>query len=472
MDRLPGVYPELQDGGLGAVAPSGEGLRAIVGVSSAGEVNTPLALSDPGRVSALLGTGPLASAVADQLALGGGVVYACRAESSIAGSVTPDATNPPEPAVTVTGEPLDSYALVVRIVTAGEVGTAAFTYSLDGGDTVSRPIATASSYDLPGTGLTLAFAPGSYTVGQIYRFDAAAPQASVADVQEAVQALLEANLLYEYIHLAQPSDNAMWAALESLALQAENDFRYIHFLAEAEPPGDDPDAWVNTLLAQIDGFEGRKVQVVSTYVEAIDTLTGRSMIRNAASRIGARMSRGRVNENPGWVQRGPLPGVITAAPFARTDFGKKPLYNNGHALALDQAGFTALHTIPGRSGYFVVDGTMAASPTSDYRTVMNVRVMHKAVTQVRMALLDFVQQGVDPVDLEASLADLVARGNAPLRLMRGRGEIARGRVVIPPGQDILASKRLTVRVRIVPFGFLREIGLDIGFENPFLAAAA
>jgi hypothetical protein len=78
---------------------------------------------------------------------------------------------------------------------------------------------------------------------------------------------------------------------------------------------------------------------------------------------------------------------------------------------------------------------------------------------------------VDPTDLNASLASLIARANTPLRVMQSLGEIARGRVVVPPGQDILASRTLLLQVRVVPLGYLREIILDIGFENPFLAQA-
>jgi hypothetical protein len=138
---LPGVYPIIQDGGLGAVAPSGDGARVVVGVSSAGPLNQVIGLSDLGAVPSTLGTGPLARAVADQLAYGGGQVYAVRASADVAGTVTPDAGNPASPAVTVTGSPLDAYDLQVRITRAGALGTSAFVYSLDG--------ATASAWRSP-----------------------------------------------------------------------------------------------------------------------------------------------------------------------------------------------------------------------------------------------------------------------------------------------------------------------------------
>ncbi|MCX7851013.1 DUF2586 family protein, partial [Thermus sp.] len=100
MSRLPGVYPEIQDGGLGLVPPGGHGKRVVVGVSSEGPVNQVLGFSELSQVPTLLGTGPLARAVADQLAYGGGQVYAVRAAGDIAGSVS--AGGNPSPAVTLT----------------------------------------------------------------------------------------------------------------------------------------------------------------------------------------------------------------------------------------------------------------------------------------------------------------------------------------------------------------------------------
>ncbi|MBW6395234.1 DUF2586 domain-containing protein [Thermus sp. SYSU G05001] len=471
MARLPGVYPEIQDGGLGLVAPSGEGQRVVVGVSSQGPVNQVLGFSELSQVPTALGTGPLARAVADQLAYGGGQVYAVRAQGDIAGTITPDSANPASPAVTLTGSPLDAYEVVVQIVRGGAVGTATFTYSLDGGDTVSLETATASTFDLPGTGVTLNFAAGTYTAGAVYRFRTTAPKASVSAIQAAVREALNSNLFYEYIQVAQPTDAAMWAALDALALEAENSFRYIFFLTETVPPGDDVDAWVSARLAEKASFSSKRVMVVAAWAEVVDTLTGRLEVQSLAARIGARISRQKPHVSPAWVQLGPLEGVVQVAPFVTTPFGKQSRFNNAHALALDTAGFTTVYRLIGRDGWFLVDGRMAAPATSDYRIVQNRRVMDKATTQVRQALLDFVQWHVDPTNLEASLASLIARANTPLRLMQAGGEIARGRVVVPPGQDILASQRLRLQVRIVPLGYLREIDMEIAFENPFLQAA-
>ena len=468
MARLPGVFPDIQDGGLGTIAAAAEGQRAIVGVSSRGPINTPISFSDPTQVIVKLGYGPLSTALVDQLSQGGGTVIGVRTASSIPGSITPDVNNANE-IVEASGNPLESLDLIVTITQDGPVGEAAFVYSLDGGDNVSIPFATAAVFEIPGTGVTLSFtSTDPYVLGSSYVYTVAAPEASVGDVQVAVRALLDTTMLFEYIHLAQPSDNGVWAGLDALALEAENKFRYIFFIAEAERPGSDPDVWVQNLLAQKELFSSKRVLVCAAYAEVADTVTGQFRVQNLAARIGARLSRSRVSENPGWVQRGPISGIVVAAPFRESEFGKQPLYNNGHASSLDTAGFTAIYQLPNRSGYYVVDGRMAAEQTSDYKSVTNRRVMDKAVALVHSALVDHVQEGVDPVDLDVSLAALIADGEAPLRLMAAQRDIRGGSVFIPPGQDLLASGHLEVVVRIIPLGYLRDIALNIGFENPFL----
>ena len=468
MAKLPGVTTDVQSGGLGMVADSADGQRAVVGVSSRGPINTPISFSDPTQVVVKLGTGPLATALVWQLTKAGGTVIGVRTEAGIVGAISADVNNPNE-IVTASGDPLENLDLVVTVAQDGPVGESAFTYSLDGGDTVSQPFATAAVFEIPGTGVTLSFtSTDPYVLGSRYRYTVTAPEANVGNLQTAVRALLDTTMMFEYVHVAQAADNAVWASLAALREEAVGKGRRVFVIAETERPGADPDVWVQNLLTQKELFASDWVLLCAAFMEVVDPVTGQQRVQNMAHELGARLSRSKVSENPGWVQRGPIQGGIVAAPFTESEFGKQPLYNNGHALTLDTAGFVAIYQVPNRSGYYFVDGRMAAEQTSDFRSVTNVRVMNKAVTLVEAALTDHVQEAVDPVDLDVSLAGLVADAESPLRLMRAISDITRGRVVIPPGQDILSSRRLQAQVRIVPLGYLREIGLDIGFENPYL----
>jgi hypothetical protein len=96
--------------------------------------------------------------------------------------------------------------------------------------------------------------------------------------------------------------------------------------------------------------------------------------------------------------------------------------------------------------------------------------MDKACRQVRTAQLiylnDVVKVGGDgsPEGLEM----FVAQSENPLKIMENAGEISSGYVVIPEGQNILSTKTLRTKVRIVPLGKLSYIENEIAYSNPAL----
>lgn len=468
---LPGVFPDIKDGQLGMSAGYGAGRRAVIGVCSLGIPNQVYTLTNPSTVRSLLGRGALADAVMTELAQGGGVIYAVPTANSLPGVVTPVEGNPASPAVTVDGAAREALDLLVTVTKGGAVGTAEFVYSLDGGDTLSPAIATSSSYPIPGTSHALKFAAGNYVEGSAYRFGITAPTASMADIEAAFRVLLDGDRDFEFVHVAQPGDNALWTMLDVLAGEAETLYLYPYVIAEAPGPraNETVDEWQDRLLALIRTFSSssKRVLIVATWGEVVDP-NGLQQTRNWAPQFAARVASIPVQENPGWIQRGPIRGVLTTAPFTSGPYGKSSTYNNGHALTLEAAGYTVAYTQRGLKGFYWTEGRMAVPPESDFSILPNRRVMDKAVTLVRRVLLPGVQEVVDPADLEVSLAHRLAKAEAPLKAMKVAGEISSGRVVIPPGQDILSTRRIIVQVRIIPMGYSREIVLDIGFENPAL----
>ncbi|MDX2008264.1 MAG: DUF2586 family protein [Meiothermus sp.] len=469
MSRLAGVYPTELDGGLGIAAPGGDGARALVGVSSGGVANQVLSFADPDDARSVLGVGPLARAVVDQLALGGGVVHAVPAGVGTPAAVTPDGANPAGPAVTLTGSATDRFSAVIRITRAGALGVGAFAFSLDGGDTYSQEIALAATYAIPDSGLTANFAAGAYVAGSLYRFEVSEPLPSVATAQAAIRAALGSGRVFEYVQVVGGSGAAMWAALDALAAEAEAAFKYVYFVCETTAPGSDPDAWVTAQIAAKAAFSSIKVQIIAAYGEVVDTLSGRVEVQSLASRIMARVSRNPVHVKASYRRLGALPGVVCAAPFVLDAQNRKvSKFNNGHAKSLDEAGFTTVVTMEGRSGLYVEEDRMAAPLTSDYTIAPNRRVMNKAKRLVREALLEDVQGNLDPLELEASTQSIVARANAPLKAMVRDREVSAARVALVPGQNILSDSKLRLKVRITPNGYAREIETEFAYENPFL----
>lgn len=85
--------------------------------------------------------------------------------------------------VTLSGVPVVAYAVRVKITTAGELGTAAFRYSTDGGNTYSSvdTVPVGGSYPIPATPLAIVFANGpagttaSFVVDDVFSVDTRVP---------------------------------------------------------------------------------------------------------------------------------------------------------------------------------------------------------------------------------------------------------------------------------------------------------
>jgi hypothetical protein len=463
---LSNVNIDIINGGLGLQPGTGTGVICKVGVSSAGDVNQIVSITDKDQIRGLLGTGTLANAIADSLMGGAEVVYAVRAAGDIAGSVSAvTAEKTGTGSMTVAGAPLDAYRAVIEITDTGTLNQAVFKLSLDGGATFAprATVPSAGSYPIAGTGLTLAFAqgaqdlPNSFKKGDRYTFAAAAPAASVASVNAALDVLLDTNLTYEGIHVVGESGQPAWVALDARAREAEGRFRYIYILAEAAKPaaGETVDEYVAARLAEAETFASDRVGVCAAFAKVADSLTGLVAERNLMGVLAGRLSAMKVQESLGKVALGGLPGIVELLPAN---------LNDGHIFALDGAGYITARRYEGLNGFYATEFRLMAEDTSDYQFGEYRRVMDKACKLVRVAGLKFKNAEAT----EEGLAALTAYLQQPLNIMQGDREIEKGSIAIPPNQDILATSRLKVKVSIVPIGIMRNIDIEIGLTNPFV----
>lgn len=467
---LKDVLVKIKDGGLALLAANPSAVHAKVGVASLAPVGQIVALSDHEQIADTLGAGPLADATLDSFVAGSRLVYVVAAEPDIPGqrgavSREGDGTG----TLSVAGNPLNAFDVVVEVLRTGGLNDAVFRYSLDGGASWSGQVTVPAEgvYTLPNTGLTITFQadaenpPESFRKGDRFTFSTTAPQASVESVNRAIDVLLGSNLSFDFIHVVGPSDAAMWAALAARAEEAFNSFRYIHILAEAKPPapGQTVDEWVSALAAEAEDIASTRLSVCAAFGRVADISTGRQAVRNLAGLYAGRVSAIGVHQHPGEVALGAIPSVVALAPNG---------INAAHISALDDARFVTFRTYEGFPGHYVNDGRIMAAPTSDYQQVETRRVVDKAARQVRIAALRFHKGPATPAGLAAFQAAL----QVPLGAMQADGEILGAQVVIPPGQNILSTGRLRARLRITPVPIMREIEVEIGLENPFAVATA
>nr|WP_279231971.1 DUF2586 family protein [Thermus hydrothermalis] len=468
MANLPGVTINVQDGNLGVLPALGEGVHVKIGVASQGPVNEVVAVSDTKRAKEVFGSGPLLEAIGVAFAQGAGAIYAVRVNASVAGTVgTISKTGTGTGTLAASGSPLDAYEVVVRITRTGARGTAAFVYSLDGGDNWSPEIAVPSggTYTLPGTGLTLTFTNGatepSFVQGDEFRFTTTAPGYSLTDLNNALNALFaQAQLRYQFVHVVGAATPTVAAAVDARMTEAATQHRYIWAILDAE---DKSDSQLRTDWAS---FASTRVGVGAGYAEIASPITGRVHRRPISWLWAGRRAARPAQEDVGRVASGPLVGVVR-------------LHRDEYVTpGLDEARFTTARTYPAYAGYYLTQGRLMAPPGSDFELDQYRSVMDLACTVAYQAGLRFVNESIrvdpatggiaerDAVRVEGYIAGMLrAALKGKVSEIEGQPAV---RVTVDRTENILSSRRLPVSIAIIPLGYAKFISVEIGFENPAL----
>lgn len=441
---------------------------------SRGDVHRIYGFSDLRTLTDTLGTGPLVEATAHALAVGGGVVYCvrCGSESTPGtfGAVTRTGTG--TATLAITGSPLDAYELVVTITRAGAslaTATAAFQLSLDGGDNYSPEIAvpTAGAYPLAETGLTLTFGEGTFVVGDTFRAASVAPGFNLTELTAALQALLADPRTWKFVHVVGQAATATGSAALASALDmqmtaAQNAYRFTYALLEAAAV---PDA---ALLDAFRSVASVRVMACAGFTELTSVLSGRQLRRHAAWPIAARRARVPMHEDTGRVATGALPGVLR-------------LYRDEQVTPGLDARFATLRTIIGKQGFFVTNGRVLAPSGSDFDLAQNREVMDVACAVARTGLLEYVNDSirVNPANVkppatpggvdERDARAIESRVGGLLRAtLLAPGSASAVTVAINRTDNLLSTRTLRAKVRVLPLGYAKFIEADLGFVNPAL----
>jgi hypothetical protein len=477
---VPDVTVDIKDGALGILPPNTDNLHVKIGVASLGTLNQLVSVTSLQQVRDTFGSGPLAEALATALTAAGGPVYAMRGQASTAGTVSAvtatRATNSTG-TMTVTGSPNDRYDVIVEITRDGTVanGQGAFRYSLDGGDVYSAEIALTASYAIPNTGLTLNFAddatagapnPG-FNDGDLFEFTSTAPAMTLADLNAAIDALLADSREWSWLHVVGESTPTIAAGVATRMSEAEAAHRYAFALLEARDfsGAEDNAAWQSALIAEWSTFADVRVAVAAGHAELTSPLTGRVHRRSTAWTLNGRLAAIPVHEHAGRVASGPVAGIVS-------------LYHDERATpGLDDEFFATHRTIIGRAGFYVTRGRVKAPLGSDYQFIENRRVMDKGCKIARDAALRFLNENVR-VDSAGLIFEADARaieayvGGALQGGLISPGNASAASVSLKRDSNVLSTRATTITVRVRPLGYLEDITLDIGFENPARQAAA
>lgn len=177
------------------------------------------------------------------------------------------------------------------------------------------------------------------------------------------------------------------------------------------------------------------------------------------------LARAQVHQNIGWVDKFNL---------AQGSELQKSVLSDGNAAPTDTVlndlndkGYMFLRRHIGIAGMYINDTYTATAAVSDLYSIENNRTLQKAKRVIRQVLLPDLNSPLT-VDEKGRLApDTVKyfenKTSRPLTLMQNAGEVSGFAVSIDPEQDVLATTKLVIRVRIQPRGVARQIEINIGF---------
>lgn len=145
---------------------------------------------------------------------------------------------------------------------------------------------------------------------------------------------------------------------------------------------------------------------------------------------------------------------------------------------LHDKGYITVRNFVGKAGFFFTDDPLATQISDDYRSLANRRVVDKAYRIAYATLLEELLDEV-PVNEDGSMMVAVAKSweskveQAIAVEMTANGELSadltnpddRGVVCyIDPSQNVLATSRVVMSLKVRPFAYARYIDVNLGFN--------
>ncbi|ENG5660623.1 DUF2586 family protein [Flavobacterium psychrophilum] len=198
--------------------------------------------------------------------------------------------------------------------------------------------------------------------------------------------------------------------------------------------------------------------------------------------LGA-ISKAMVHESIGWVEKqnlvtGTYPKALTGNAVVSRELDVVSFvdgsllgdFTPAQIQSINDKGYLFPIKHIGYTGTYFNDSFTCTALDSDFVYLENNRTIDKAQRGVYIKLLPKISGPIyinpDTGEISAdSIASLEAIASIPLEQMERDGEVSGFKVFINPSQDVLATSKITVVLKIVPVGVLREIVVNIGFAK-------
>ncbi len=494
----PQIIFDVVSNALGNVPVSPANTIAIYGVASAGPINEPSdPYSVPGNVAVDFGYGPGPELAANLVASGIRTIFT-RVETDTVGTVSSVTFSGTGTCVlSISGDPFQAYDISVVVSKAGTAGSEpepSFQVSFDGGRTYSRSIRMPANRIYSGfadfTGLTLNFTAGTMVVGDEYTATSTDPVFVAAGVVDALAAF-RTSKSQAALHF---TTGALDESGVTECLTQTNSFidqkKFCRFVFEARDiaSGETAAQWMDSISADFAAFTDNRISVAAGAARITSALTGFRLRKNIlwlaavrAGQVSARTQGPTFGQDLGATEDGPL---VSFTQNGQGSAVTEVYYDEQLTPGLDEARFITVTSYPGdeQNGYYICNPNIMSGPTSDFNLLQLGRVMDEAcrvtngffIKQISKAvrvnprtgrILEIDAKALDSGNNQVIANAIIANGNASPLPNDQYTTVSRV-------DNILNTQAVSVSVKILPLGYLKEITITMSFFNPALSSAA
>ncbi|MBN1250685.1 MAG: hypothetical protein JXA16_01020 [Bacteroidales bacterium] len=139
--------------------------------------------------------------------------------------------------------------------------------------------------------------------------------------------------------------------------------------------------------------------------------------------------------------------------------------------AIYEKGYLFVRRYVGKSGYFFADDLTATSLTDDFSSTARGRVIDKAISLAYATYINEVNDEVS-INIDGTLPAAYVKAlqaaveNSINQTMTAENEISSVKCLIETNQNVLATNKLMVSLKIIPVGYTKEFEISLGFSNP------
>lgn len=190
--------------------------------------------------------------------------------------------------------------------------------------------------------------------------------------------------------------------------------------------------------------------ISGTYTAAVGMILGRAALMEPQQSIG-RVKSGSVAAD----------GYFTS--------GNNYLEKSGLAEALNDAGYIFFINLPAKNGCYLNGDPMAAPAADDYNQLHLGRIIDKAMVIAYTTYISEILENI-AVDEKGNLPTGACKsfeGMIENAINSSMGnQISSFTAYVNPAQNILSTGKMEIDCKLVPLGILREIQVNLSFENP------